>query len=274
MYCSNCGKKIDDESKFCNYCGSKIDNNNERKIVYEGKIHKCPNCGEIIKSFCTNCPSCGYEFRDVKVSESLKELTYKLSELKDEKQQESLIRNYPIPNTEEDILEFFIITKTNINKCSNMLIIESWNTKLEQIYEKSKILFNSSDKFLEIKKVYLDVKQRIIAQKILNLIINNIIFFIGIFILICAVIVDKTGNNGSLIELVSYIIIISGEIVMLKNTNKIQEYGFAALFGLIIIFLSSLLKNGSLGRLVGYIELIIVIIYFFKMIKNNKIGGK
>jgi uncharacterized membrane protein YvbJ len=47
MYCSNCGKKIEDNYKYCEYCGHKIinDNNND-KIKLKNSIIN----GEVIKN--------------------------------------------------------------------------------------------------------------------------------------------------------------------------------------------------------------------------------
>lgn len=105
IYCSNCGEKLIFGSKFCNSCGvkvgvisanepdnTKLENNEkasqvvmeditERKNVYEGKIHKCPNCGDIIDAYETVCKSCGYEIRGRKATSSVRELQLKLEEL-------------------------------------------------------------------------------------------------------------------------------------------------------------------------------------------------
>ena len=76
-FCPYCGTKLDEGAKFCKNCGEAISNDTqeshktlnkrpssenptERKTVYEGYIHKCPNCGEVIDSFLTVCPTCGY----------------------------------------------------------------------------------------------------------------------------------------------------------------------------------------------------------------------
>ena len=95
VYCSNCGEKLKATSKFCNSCGSKIGNETqddniekkskkeeytERKVVYEGDIHKCPNCGELVNSFDAMCPACGHELNSKKVSSTLKEFIDTINE--------------------------------------------------------------------------------------------------------------------------------------------------------------------------------------------------
>lgn len=46
MFCKNCGKEIDDNSKFCQYCGAKIVEPNSKKEFVEAlnKIRYCPKC--------------------------------------------------------------------------------------------------------------------------------------------------------------------------------------------------------------------------------------
>ena len=53
--------------------------------MYEGYIHKCPNCGEVLEAFVTVCPACGYEIRDAKSSSSVQELASKLENITAEK---------------------------------------------------------------------------------------------------------------------------------------------------------------------------------------------
>lgn len=96
-FCSYCGTKLDVGARFCKNCGEAVtgasvnagaqketepevdknpikENPSERKTVYEGKIYKCPHCGEVMKAFSANCPSCGHEIRGSKASTSVQEL--------------------------------------------------------------------------------------------------------------------------------------------------------------------------------------------------------
>ena len=63
-FCSNCGQKLVDGAKFCYECGTKVNdampsNGERRRIIYDGDIHKCPNCGEMIAPH-RACPACGF----------------------------------------------------------------------------------------------------------------------------------------------------------------------------------------------------------------------
>lgn len=98
MFCPYCGTKLDDGARFCKNCGEAVLGNNdnsrksqyeehfggnptERKTVYEGYLHKCPTCGEVLEAFTTICPSCGHEIRDAKTSTSVRELALKLESI-------------------------------------------------------------------------------------------------------------------------------------------------------------------------------------------------
>ena len=82
-YCINCGQELADEAKFCAGCGKVVNKNSsttERKTVYDGTIHKCPNCGEVIESFVSICPACGFELGGKQVSTALEKFIDKVNE--------------------------------------------------------------------------------------------------------------------------------------------------------------------------------------------------
>ena len=51
----------------------------QRKVVYDGEIHKCPNCGEVINSFVSICPACSFELGGKPVSPVLQEFIDKVN---------------------------------------------------------------------------------------------------------------------------------------------------------------------------------------------------
>ena len=157
-FCSNCGQQLSDNAKFCAGCGTpcKAEDlaNNQRRTIYDGELHKCPNCGENITSFVSVCPSCGNELRGMSVSQSIKAFSEKLKKTNNIEQQVLLIRSYPIPNTKEDILEFMILTSTNISGDIPKSLLESWKAKFEQCYRKAELTFGNSNEFERIKSLY------------------------------------------------------------------------------------------------------------------------
>lgn len=198
-FCSNCGKEIDGGVKFCSECGADVSNHTQRKQVYDGEIHKCPNCGEVLKSFEINCPACGYELRGTKASSAVKEFALKLEAIesrreyeklrglfaaagaqqrvsKTDKQKISLIKSFSVPNSKEDMLEFMILatssmdmrtydsTNTNTSK-SEKEINAAWFSKVQQVYKKAKLSYSTDSTFIEIKALYDSCNEEIKKSK-------------------------------------------------------------------------------------------------------------
>lgn len=194
LICSNCNKEMDNDTKFCPNCGTPVKENineEKRKVVFEGIIHKCPNCGEILNSFVTNCPACGYEVRERKNSISVTEFAKKLEEIEKTrpikeskfadihtnmsiidditKKEISIIQNFPIPNTKEDLIEFLILASSNINTrtfselsgaaASQKALSGAWKSKFEQAYQKALISFGNAPEFKNIQSIYEKINQ-------------------------------------------------------------------------------------------------------------------
>lgn len=162
-FCINCGYELAEEAKFCSNCGCAANNhsNEQRKIQYDGELHKCPNCGEIRKAFSANCESCGYEFQYVDNSSSIKLFADKIESATTEEQVIKLIKNYPIPNTKVDIYEYMIIAASNISFNATELLLDAWIVKLEQSYHKARLLIADDPGMLEIDALYKQTKKRI-----------------------------------------------------------------------------------------------------------------
>lgn len=161
-YCINCGTKLDEDAKFCKNCGKAVfrdtdvaqdkRNNSEREAVYEGTIHKCPNCGATVDAYEIICSNCGYEIRERQVTSVVHELSLKLENTDNPKKREDLIRTFYIPNTKEDIYEFFILALSNI-KIGGMNT-DAWMVKLEQAYQKAELSFGNSEEFARLQPMY------------------------------------------------------------------------------------------------------------------------
>ena len=177
-FCSNCGMEVSGDAKYCSRCGAsvneaQVETAGTREEIYTGKLLKCPNCGEILKSFEVSCPSCGYEIRETRPASSVHELTKKLEHLdahkqakdygiieqafrneiinKTDKQKIELIKTFSIPNTKEDILEFLILASSNVNPYATSqvekAISDAWQSKYDQAYQKAKYSFGNSVEF-------------------------------------------------------------------------------------------------------------------------------
>lgn len=283
QFCPYCGGKLDSNAKFCKTCGKPIvvvpdfpknsdsEKLNERKTVYEGCIHKCPNCGELLDSFTSNCPSCGYEIRDAGATKSVYQLFIELNKADSIDKKIFLIRNYPIPNTKEDILEFMVLASTNIKGEENKAIFQAWLVKFEQAHKKALLIFKDDDNLAKAQEIYYDCqvtvnneKNRNIRKFTINTVIRNIVVCIGIVLLIAAVVVDTSGGNSSLIQLVAYIVLISSATSLFSRKADTIDYLIGLASGVLIFITSALLYNGSMGYLCGVIVLIIVVSNFIK----------
>lgn len=192
-YCISCGVEIADGAKFCHKCGSpvasgNVKNENVRQQEFVGKIYKCPNCGEVLKSFVSNCPSCGFELRGTKATSAVKEFATKLEAIearreyekpggffkqaaalqhisKTDEQKINLIQSFSVPNTKEDILEFMILATSNVNyrsydstrtntSKSDTALSDAWISKIKQVYEKGKASYGGDQDFNRIQGLY------------------------------------------------------------------------------------------------------------------------
>ena len=195
-FCMNCGQQLPEGAKFCSNCGTATEAvktaTPQRKTVYDGELHKCPNCGELINAFVTSCPTCDYELRGAKVSSVVKEFAEKLEKIeasreikkagffkgndneltKTDEQKINLIRSFAIPNTKEDIYEFLILAASNISiewwkdTTEAQAAEESaWIAKFEQVYRKAEFVFGDEPVFLRLEKLYKEKNNAIKMKK-------------------------------------------------------------------------------------------------------------
>ncbi len=222
-FCINCGQELVGGAKFCANCGVAVNSNNlssQRKTVYEGSIHKCPNCGEVLNSFVTNCPICGHEIRDTQGVSSVKQLAMKLEQLEAKRppkkstnifaqafgvgtqlqsideQKIDLIRNFSIPNTKEDVLEFIVLAASNIDlkvygldseryqriDPARRELSDAWLAKLEQADQKAEILFGQTQEYISMRNVY-EKKRKAIKRAKYQIVWLLVGVFGGIFLM-------------------------------------------------------------------------------------------
>ena len=162
MFCPNCGYEMPDGAKFCMECGASISvdkkqvqKSSKKRTIEDGEIHKCPFCGEIINSFVTVCPSCGNELRGIDAASTLQDFA-KQVESKKGNEKIGYIKNYPLPNTKEDIIEFLILAVSNIDITKGLEAGQNsaWKSKYEQAFQKAKMIDVNSIDLQSINKFY------------------------------------------------------------------------------------------------------------------------
>lgn len=174
--CSKCGSQLPDGAKFCLNCGAQSSGspensqsyqagNSKRETVFEGEIHKCPSCGEVLGAFVTTCPSCGYEIRGGKSSASLHEFSMSLANAASDEQRTSLIRNFPVPNTKEDIFEFLILASSNITGNTEQNICDAWAVKFRQVEQKAKLALTADADKAKFNELYEQAKKKLTRDK-------------------------------------------------------------------------------------------------------------
>ena len=202
-FCVNCGHKLVDGAKFCFECGTKVNAlSSERQTVFDGELYKCPNCGDILDAYESVCETCGYERRGAKATNSIQELSRKLQEIeaqrpnkkrssilgqaltqaqlsKTDEQKIDLIKNFPIPNAKEDIMEFAVLAIANVDPdafstwnnptpystASKQAISNAWLSKFEQAYQKGRLMFGNCKELENIHTVYISKKKSIRIKK-------------------------------------------------------------------------------------------------------------
>ena len=211
-FCINCGQALSEGARFCSGCGVAIGEahteSEQRKSVYDGELHKCPNCAEMLNSFMSSCPSCGYELRGSKSKNRVDELANKLELAESAEQKISIIRNFYIPNTKEDIYEFVILATSNMN--SYNYDYEAWDVKLQQAYQKATLSFGNTQEFHYIHQLYTQA-QKHKKQKVLVATVKNskklqflTTFTIGVILgLIAKLLENALGEGNALVPIFS-----------------------------------------------------------------------
>lgn len=241
-FCMNCGKELPDGAKFCLECGTKLGDTNaeqttRRETTYEGKIYKCPNCGDILDAYESVCESCGYERRGSKATSSVQELAQKLQQIeekrpandilsiykkqmeegakiisKTDQQKIDLIKNFPIPNNKEDMYEFLVLALSNVDtrtyglaggSYTHKAISNAWYTKLEQAYTKAKFAFGKRPDFDDITAIYQEKHREIALAKkkkvraILAIIFGSIAFAAALVGLILSLAIPAAQKSAA-----------------------------------------------------------------------------
>lgn len=247
----------------CGYQVASNDTDSKRQTVFEGNIHKCPNCGEVIDAFEAACPSCGYEIRSGSSVSAVRELSLKLEKISErrmpeieekrslvdavfgnsskraeraeeakaqfafekEKEKASLITNFAVPNTKEDIMEFMLLAVSNVESINNLNdeVSKAWITKANQVYQKAKLSMQGIQELETVQSLYQRLKKKVKTKKIKDTLLITVpillwFYMIGIFWHTKTTLI-ATGIVLAIIAVIAIII----AIVKLKKRRKKED---------------------------------------------------
>lgn len=298
-YCSNCGHYVEEGVKFCSNCGAAVTGNAEgekRQTVHQGKIYKCPNCGEVLKSFEAICPTCGYEIRGAKAADSVRDLETRLESVETASEKANIIRHFPIPNTKEDILEFLILASTNANEKLDSEISSAWVIKLEQVVQKARLLILDKEQLGRIEKEYQNINKRLSKERTIRtakkvgsalaevtpvlpqvLIIAGWLISIFILIPLCRINLDNVGTNST--QLLLMFDLIAGAVFVpfvLRIDSVLPKLITTAgiILSIVIMILLSRENLDNSGtnafQLILIVEFICCVVIFFRVRRYDK----
>ncbi len=186
-FCTNCGHQLAEGAKFCYECGVKVNSSTAsqgeaRKIVYDGEIHKCPNCGQLLNALELRCECCGYELRGSKGSAIAQDFANGIRRLEEKggkgviSRMATYISTFPVPNSREELLEFLVLSASNIDiraysfgaselSEAKKLISNAYYAKFEQVYSKAQAIFGRTPNFSDFEVIYKQKKRDISFAK-------------------------------------------------------------------------------------------------------------
>lgn len=170
---------------------------NTRTQEFVGTIRKCPNCGAHLHGMVAICPQCGYEITGVGANITVREFFDNYQKETDVTRKIDMIRNYPIPNVKEDLIEFALFISNQLKaefnaRLARMGVISgsdgkkrigekpfskkfyeklstsyyeedflvAWEAKLDQVHQKAEIvLAGDSSALFQINKILSDVSK-------------------------------------------------------------------------------------------------------------------
>ncbi|MAZ37852.1 MAG: hypothetical protein CL842_10420 [Crocinitomicaceae bacterium] len=158
--------------------------NSKSNSQKEGEVYKCPSCGEVVDSFSINCISCGHEFRGSENRSKINVLILELKKIEDYEwnnnpyngnngnprvdimvrngiasKQCTLIENFAVPNTKEDILEFLALAmpiglkkfswSEKFTHAAELQLQKSYKAKAQQIIIKARVALKKDTALIE-----------------------------------------------------------------------------------------------------------------------------
>lgn len=178
-----------------------------------GNVVKCPNCGSTDVAGKLVCPECGYVFTNIKANSSAEKLAEQLASVESARrgdliggflsvfgggkaaEKASIIQNFPVPNTRNDLLEFLstLMPKSSkygkrtspISSESEAVESKAYYVKFAECIDKAKRQFGKDQEFQPYFDFYNKEEKKWSPRK---KILSIYLFFIFVIIIICVII--------------------------------------------------------------------------------------
>lgn len=139
-----------------------------------GDVKECPRCGEPVEPMAVKCSACGYEFRNVEALKSSQRLAEKLEAIEEAyrgkkiekdtglellglkkndvaREQVTVIKNFPVPTTKEDLLDFAISMQSRWDSSTvaddQAGLKSAYKAKYDECVNKAQVLFPNDPMF-------------------------------------------------------------------------------------------------------------------------------
>ena len=144
-----------------------------------GIVRKCPSCGAPVEAGAVKCAECGYEFVGIEANSSVVRLSEMLRQIESRSsggllssigdlygmskrinEMSSVISNFPVPTTKEDLLEFilFLQPKTKASSFSSdqtlLKLKPAYKSKYKECLGKAQHFFADDPQFQPFLKNY------------------------------------------------------------------------------------------------------------------------
>ncbi len=173
----------------------------DNKSTKYGNVQKCPHCGAPVEPMAVKCSTCGYEFRNVEALNSAQQLAEKLeaidlayrnkgagnvfvggNAMKILEEKTTVVKNFPIPTTKEDLLDFSITMQSRWNNEEVDYLRKAFKVKYDECVNKAKILFPNDPAFQGILSQHEKDKKKISPKT--KALIGLVLFMLIIIILL------------------------------------------------------------------------------------------
>ena len=184
-----------------------------------GDVKKCPRCGEPVEPMAVKCSACGYEFRNVEALKSSQRLAEKLEAIEEayrgkkieqdtgfgfnqdrtwvtvRREQVTAVKNFPVPTTKEDLLDFAISMQSKWNSSTEgddqVGLKSAYKAKYDECVNKAQILFPNDPMFQGVFEQHQADKTNIwanmSAEKKSHLVRGLVFLFILFLLFICEI---------------------------------------------------------------------------------------